>query len=151
MFAKPCLFVVLILAVPSIYSVSAQSDTGNIMDKKDPMSKVLALDDIMTPTITATLTSLSLVGASFLVTLLRDTHENDVDHIRRAKKLFIKAFFAFLICTIILFVFDFLEILNDKNVVVYSIIDIIISYALFGIGSMYLVEAAKQLHVTYGK
>ena len=37
---------VLVLVVSSIYSVSAQSDIENTMDKKDHMSKVPDLDNI---------------------------------------------------------------------------------------------------------
>jgi len=151
MFAKTLLFaIVLILAVPLIYSVSAQSDVGNTA-VKNPI-KILALDDIMTPTITATLTGLSLTGASFLVTLSRNIGDgSDANHIRLARKFFIKAFFMFLICTIVLFVFDFIEILDEKYTTSYIIIDVVISHVLFGIGAVYLVKAAHQLYATYGK
>ena len=149
---KPILSViVLILAVSSIYSVSAQNDVGNTMDKKDLIDKVLDLDNELTPTITATLTGLSLTGASFLMSLARSTTDSDTIQIHLTKKYFIKAFFMFLLCTIVLFVFDFLEILNEKNVILYVILDVIITFTLFGIGVVYLVRAAKQLYTTYGK
>ena len=151
MFTKSILFVmVIVLAVSSIYSVSAQSDVGNTA-VKNPI-KILALDDIMTPTIPATLTGLSLTGASFLVTLSRNIgDDSDAAHISRARKFFIKAFFMFLICTIVLFVFDFLEILDEKYTTSYTIIDVVISHVLFGIGAVYLVKAAHQLYAIYGK
>jgi hypothetical protein len=139
------------LAVSSIYSVSAQNDVGNTMDKKDLIDKVLDLDNELTPTITATLTGLSLTGASFLMSLARSTTDSDTIQIHLTKKYFIKAFFMFLLCTIVLFVFDFLEILNEKNVILYVILDVIITFTLFGIGVVYLVRAAKQLYTTYGK
>lgn len=152
MSTKPILSViVLILAVSSIYSVSAQNDVGNTMDKKDLIDKVLDLDNELTPTITATLTGLSLTGASFLMSLARSTTDSDTIQIHLTKKYFIKAFFMFLLCTIVLFVFDFLEILNEKNVILYVILDVIITFTLFGIGVVYLVRAAKQLYTTYGK
>lgn len=142
--------IVFVLAASSIYSVSAQTDIENMMDKDTV--KILALDDVMVPSITATLTGLSLTGASFLVNLTRSTGESsDADHVRMARKFFIKAFFMFLICTIILFVFDFLEILSEHHAQLYVILDVIISHILFGIGVVYLVKAAIQLYVTYGK
>lgn len=58
---------ILVLVVPSIYSVSAQSDIENAMDKKYHMRKVPDLDNMLTLTITATLTGLSLTGGIFLV------------------------------------------------------------------------------------
>lgn len=139
------------MAVSSIYSVSAQNDVGNTIDKKDLIDKVLDLDNELTPTITATLTGLSLTGASFLMSLARNTTDSDTIQIHLTKKYFIKAFFMFLLCTIVLFIFDFLEILNEKNVILYVILDVIITFTFFGIGIVYLVRAAKQLYTTYGK
>lgn len=139
------------MAVSSIYSVSAQNDVGNTIDKKDLIDKVLDLDNELTPTITATLTGLSLTGASFLMSLARSTTNSDTIQIHLTKKYFIKAFFMFLLCTIVLFIFDFLEILNEKNVILYVILDVIITFTFFGIGIVYLVRAAKQLYTTYGK
>lgn len=93
----------------------------------------------MIPSVTATLTGLSLTGASFLVTLTRNIGEDsDAVHVRLARKFFIKAFFMFLICTIVLFVFDFLEILDERHAISYTILDVIISYVLFGIGAVYM-------------
>jgi uncharacterized membrane protein len=151
MFTKSILFaLVLVLAFSSIYSVFAQSDVGDTM-LKNPV-KILALDDIMTPAITATLTGLSLTGASFLVNLTRNTGEdNDAKHVRLARKFFISAFFMFLICTVVLFIFDFVEILDERYTLSYTILDVIISHILFGIGAVYLVKAAHQLYTTYGK
>ena len=143
---------VLILVISSIYSVSAQSDNENALDKNDRMRKVPDLDNMLTPTITATLTGLSLTGGTFLVNMARNTDKDSVGiHIHLARKFFIKAFFMFLICTVLLFIFDFIEILDENNILIYTILDVIITYALFGIGAVYLVNAAKQLYTIYGK
>ena len=142
---------ILVLVVSSVYSVSAQSDVVNTMDNKDDNEKYRALDNILNPTISATLTGLSLTGGTFLVNLTRNTSETVTNHIHIARKSFIKAFFMFLICTILLFVFDFIEILDEKNILTYIILDVIITYILFGIGAWYLVNAAKQLYSTYGR
>lgn len=152
LFTKQTLFVIfLVLTVPSIYSVSAQSDIGNTTDKKIFTDNVLELDDMLVQTITATLTGLSLAGASFLIASGRTTSDNDAAHIHRARKFFIKAFFMFLICTILLFVFDFLELMSESHIVWITIFDVIITYSLFGIGAVYLGKAAIELYVTYGK
>lgn len=151
LFTKQIFFtVVLVLAVSSIYSVSAQSDIENEM-KNINNEKALALDNILNPTISATLTGLSLTGGTFLVNLTRGNNDVNTNHIHAARKSFIKAFFMFLICTIVLFVFDFLEIIDGKNIVMYTLIDVAVSYALFAFGALFLVKAAKHLFVTYGK
>jgi hypothetical protein len=151
MFTKSILFaMVLVLAVSSIYSVFAQSDIENTI-KEDRAKGLSRLDDTLTPQISATLTGLSLTGGTFLVNLTRATSESISNHIQIARKAFIKAFFMFLICTIALFVFDFLEIVDEKNVVEYIFVDVVISYALFALGALYLVNAAKHLYNVYGK
>ena len=142
---------VLIFAASSSYSVFAQNSTENVMNSEYNIEKAHALDDILTPTISATLTGLSLTGGTFLVTLTRNTTEDIAYRIHLARKSFIKAFFMFLICTISLFVFDFFQILSEKNIVFYTILDVIITYTLFGIGALYLINAARQLYSVYGK
>jgi len=143
--------IVLVLAVSSVYSVYAQNNVGNIIDKKDLVDRLFELDNELNPTITATLTGLSLTGASFLMSVARGASDSEAIQIHLTKKYFIKAFFMFLLCTIILFVFDFIEILNPKNAVTYVLLDVIITFTLFGFGVIYLSRAAKQLYFTYGK
>jgi hypothetical protein len=146
-FTKPILFsMVLVLAVSSIHSISAQSDIENTTNEQG----LAQLDNTLTPQISATLAGLSLTGGTFLVNFTR-INENINNNIHVARKSFIKAFFMFLICTIVLFVFDSLEIVDIKNVIVYVFFDVFISYALFAIGSMYLIKAAKPLYSIYGK
>ena len=151
MFTRSLLFgIVFVLAVSSIYSVSAQSDNENTI-KGDREKGLSQLDDALTPQISATLTGLSLTGGTFLVSLTRNTNEAFSNHIQIARKSFIKAFFMFLICTIALFVFDFFEIIDEKNTALYIFLDVASSYALFGIGASHLVNAAKHLFNIYGK
>ena len=140
------------MTIPSIYSVFAQIGIENSDENKIPnRQRISSLDDILTPTISATLTGLSLTGGTFLVNMTRNTSELITNNIHKARKSFIKAFFMFLICTIILFVFDFLEIVDEKKYIQYTIIDVGISYCLFALGALYLVHAAKQLYYVYGK
>lgn len=141
---------VLILAISSIYSVSGQSDIENIQ-KDISNERGLSLDRILNPQIAATLTGLSLTGGTFLVNLTRGNNDDNTYHIHVARKSFIKAFFMFLICTVVLFVFDFLEIIDGKNIIMYTFIDVAVSYALFGFGALFLVSAAKHLYGIYGK
>lgn len=152
MHTKSMLFAtVLILAVSSIYSVSAQSNFENILNTKINKDKIIALDNILTPSISAVLTGLSLTGGTFLVNLARNNDEAVIVHINRARKYFIKAFFMFLICTLLLFIFDFIEIYDEPEIVKYTLLDVIVSYVFFGLGAAYLVNAAKEMYSTYGK
>jgi len=57
----------------------------------------------------------------------------------------------FLICTISVFVFDFLEIIIIKPSLYVIIPDILITYGFFGIGLMYLVRSAREIYIMYGK
>jgi hypothetical protein len=146
------LFVMTMLFVTSsIYFVSAQSDIKNATNSEYNIEKASSLDDILNPTISATLTGLSLTGGTFLVNLTRSSSEDIAAHIHLARKSFIKAFFMFLICTIALFVFDFIQILSEKYIIFYTIADVIITYILFGVGALYLVNAARNLYRIYGK
>jgi len=151
MFTKSILFaLVLVLTASSIYSVFAQNDIKDTIIQKDLMDKVLDLDNELNPAVTATLTGLSLTGASFLMSLARTTNDSESNKIHIIKKHFIKAFFMFLVCTIVLFIFDFIEIL-ETHLVLYVILDVIITFSFFGLGVIYLARAAKQLYSTYGK
>jgi len=151
MFTKSILFaLVLVLTASSIYSVFAQNDIKDTIIQKDLMDKVLDLDNELNPAVTATLTGLSLTGASFLMSLARTTNDSESNKIHIIKKHFIKAFFMFLVCTIVLFIFDFIEIM-ETHLVFYVILDVIITFSFFGLGVIYLARAAKQLYSTYGK
>jgi len=152
MFTKSMFFaIVLVLAVSSVYSVYAQNNMGNTIDKKDLVDRLFELDNELNPTITATLTGLSLTGASFLMSVARGASDSEAIQIHLTKKYFIKAFFMFLLCTMILFVFDFIEILDQKTTLLYTLLDVIVTFALFGIGVYSLIMAAKHLYSTYGR
>jgi len=78
---------VLVLALSSTYSANAQTDVKNTIIKKDPIDKILDLDDELNPTVTATLTGLSLTGASFLMSLARVTSDSESNQIHNIKKI----------------------------------------------------------------
>ena len=152
MHTKSILFTtVLFLAVSSIYSVSAQSDFEIMLSTKISKDKILALDNVLNPIISSTLTGLSLTGGTFLVNLTRNNNETITTRIHLARKSFIKAFFMFLICTLSLFVFDFIEVLDAPEIIKYTVIDVIVTYSFFVLGAAYLINAAKQLYSTYGR
>jgi len=142
-----------VLAVPLIGAVYAQDSVENDNIFSKPFgAKILKLDDTLTPSISATLTGLSLTGASFLLHLARgDSRDEAAIHVELARKSFINAFFMFLVCTVAIFVFDFLEILYEKYVVIETLLDILITYAFFAAGIIYLVKAARKLYFTYGR
>lgn len=153
LFTKSMFFVLVFVMIISIGNYAfAQNNIENTTDKKDIMNKIDELDNSLSPVITATLTGLSLTGASFLVNVLRIKNESEEsNHINSAKKHFIKAFFMFIICTVVLLTFDFLQIINARNARELIILDVVISYIFFGIGVVYLVIAARHLYFTYGK
>lgn len=146
-------FVLVFVGIISIGNLAfAQKNIQNITNEKDLMDKIDELDNTLNPTITATLTGLSLTGASFLVNALRIKNESEESiHIDSAKKHFIKAFFMFIICTVVLLIFDFLQIIYSRNARELIIFDVLITYIFFGIGVVYLVSAARHLYFTYGK
>ena len=142
----PCV-TVLALFVSPVYPVFAQYSLG---DKTD--QKILALDNTLVPQIAATLSGLALTGATFLINVERNTDESPVaERIRQTRRSFIKAFFMFLICTIILFVFDFIEIIDERDILLSTILDVTISYGFFGAGAVYLAKAASMLYFVFRK
>jgi len=145
-----CCLIVLIFTLSLIFPAFAQNTTNNTSSRQSIVDKALELDNELNPTITATLTGLSLTGASFLMSLTQSGNVGDKNKIHLIKKYFIKAFFMFLLCTLSLFVFDFIEIL-EKNIVLYVLLDVVITFLLFGIGVIYLARAAKLLYSTYGR
>ena len=128
--------------------VYAQND---VTTQDDSIKTIDELDNLLNTIVTATLTGLSLAGATFLVRSSQDDEAEIQKHTRLAQKNFIKAFFMFLICTISIFVFDFLEIIIRKSSVYVLVPDIIITYGFFGVGIMYLIKSAREIHIMYGR
>ena len=109
------------------------------------------LDDLLSTQVTVTLTGLSLAGAAFLVRTINGEDDEIKRHTRQAQKKFIAAFLMFLISTIFIFIFDFLEALI-KDLPIYGLLlDIIITYGFFGGGIVYLVKSAREIYIMYGK
>ena len=121
----------------------------NDMTAQDESTKTI--DDLLTTSVTATLTGLSIAGATFLGRSFSDEEGETKKHTIQAQKNFIKAFFMFLICTISVFIFDFLEIIIIKSSLYVIIPDIIITYGFFGGGIMYLIKSAKEMYIMYGR
>ena len=128
-----------------VYAQNSEAVVSLTLDEK-----IQKLDGIMTAQITATLTGLSLAGGSFLTQATKDPRDHDVIRINLARRSFIKAFLMFLMCTVFIFIFDFLQILSSNFIIAESFFDIIITYSFFGVGLYYLIRAAKSLYVTYG-
>jgi hypothetical protein len=109
------------------------------------------LDGLLSTTVTATLAGLSLTGATFLLRTFKDEENETKLHTQKAQKNFIKAFSMFLICTISIFIFDFVEILGQEPNIYVLFLDLIITYGFFGVGIMYLIKSAKEMYIMYGK
>ena len=121
----------------------------NDMTAQDESTKTI--DDLLTTSVTATLTGLSIAGATFLGRSFSDEEGETKKHTIQAQKNFIKAFSMFLICTIAIFVFDFLEILGKEPNIYVLFLDLITTYGFFGVGIMYLIKSAREMYIMYGR
>ncbi len=127
----------------TLTQVYAQDDTANYTTKLDE------IDDLLHISIPIGLIGVSLTGAAFLLAMLGKTENNEKKtHMQLAKNNFITGFIAFLICVIVIFVFDFVEIINEQLYIQVKILDIIVSYGLFAIGIAFLVKSARQIYIT---
>jgi len=101
---------------------------------------------------TSTLTGLSLTGASFLVNVIKNSNEKEMMLLNSAKKFFIKAFFMFLITTLMILTFDVLQVfIQSKVLVSWTVIDVCITMSTFIIGVFFLIRSARILYKTFGK
>ncbi len=151
------IFIILILLASSalwFYPAFAQNtNTNTSLENTGLNEKINQFDHLLNIGISAPLTALSLTGATFLT---RSTKENNGDsrHIQLmdgAKRNLIMAFVIFLACTIVIFVFDFIELLLTTSPVIVEIVDLVISYSLLFSGFAYLVVAAKKMYRTQVK
>ena len=118
------------------------------LNTTENLEKIDALDGLLSSTIAATLTGLTLTGASFLARVSEKDHE--VNFIDIARKYLIKAFLFFLACLIAIFAFDIAELLFKYNPTI-MIVDTFITYILFGIGIVYLIKGAKGIYSSFVK
>jgi len=139
-------FVFIIFSSSLIDFAFAQND---VTIQNESPKTIDDLDDLLTTSVTATLTGLSIAGATFLGRSFSDKEEETKRHTIQAQKNFIKAFSMFLICTISIFVFDFFEIVRGNPSIYVLISDLIITYGFFGVGVMYLIKSAKDLYIMY--
>lgn len=142
------IFTFLIFSGSLIDFAFAQND---VIPQDNFIRKIDQLDDLLTITVTATLTGLSIAGATFLGRSFSGEEEETKIHTIQAQKNFIKAFRMFLSCTIFIFGFDFFEVMSSVPSLYVIISDIIITYSLFGLGLNYLRKSAKQIYKMYGK
>jgi hypothetical protein len=147
--------IVLVLLISGgfwFHSVIAQ-DLGNntgIEDKKF-VEKLHEFDNLLSISVATPLTALSLTGAAFLNR--SDNSEDRVynELILNAKKHLIKAFVFFLVCTLSIFVFSFIRLMFNASHIILEIMNILITYALFGLGFANLGIAAKEMYITQAK
>jgi adenosine/AMP kinase len=142
------LIVFIILGSQSIDLAFAQDDTTL---ESDYLKTISDLDDLLSTQVTATLTGLSLAGATFLVRTFNDKEDEIQRLTKLAQKQLIKAFVMFLICTISIFFFDFLEILLETPTLSGLILDLVITYGFFVVAIVYLTKSAKVIYKMYSK
>lgn len=148
------ILVFLISSGPYFYSAFAQDANTNSVQEKSGLGERLAeFDHLLNIGIAAPLTALSLTGATFLTRTSKNENEDPIySHIlENAKKNLIKAFVIFLACTIVIFVFDFIELLLPVTIIVIEIIDLAITYSLLFLGFSYLAIAANKMYRTQAK
>ena len=143
------MFFVFIIFCSSLNDFAFAQNT--VIPQDDFMNRIDQLDDLLTITVTASLTGLSIAAATFLGRSFGDEEEETKNHMIHAQKDLIKAFGRFLACTIFIFVFDFLEILGGKPSYFVIVLDIIITYGLFGFGIWHLIKSSKEIFNMYGR
>ena len=126
----------------------AQNQNFGLNTTPENLEKIDALDGLLSSTIAATLTGLTLTGASFLARVSEKDHE--VNFIDIARRYLVKGFLFFLACLIAILIFDIAELLFESNYDI-RILDAIITYTLFGIGIIYLVKGAKGIYSSFVK
>lgn len=149
--------IVLVLFISSglgFYSAFAQDNNATqIIEKTGIPAKIHDFDHLLNIGITAPLTALSLTGATFLTRIGKNENDDSTytKLMEHAKKNLIKAFVIFLACTIIIFLFDFIELLLPNSSVIIEVIDLGITYSLLFAGFGYLSIAARKMYLTQVK
>ena len=124
----------------------AQNQNSLFNEDQERFKKIDTLDNLLSSTMAATLTGLTLTGASFLARISEKEHE--VNPIDIARRFLIKGFLFFLACLIAILIFDIAELLFESNLNI-RILDIFITYILFGIGIIYLVKGAIGIYSSF--
>lgn len=137
-----------------LYPAFAQDANTNYSQEKSGLAERLSsFDHLLNIGIAAPLTALSLTGATFLTRTGKNENDDSIHTslLEHAKKNLIKAFVIFLACTIVIFIFDFIELLLPIPIIVVEIIDLVITYSLLFAGFAYLAIAARKMYRTQAK
>ena len=105
---------------------------------------VLQADSLLEVNVVFPLAGMAITAASFLFHRSKNDDENK-NYLKSAKEYFIKAFFGLIICGIAIFVFDFLEIRHGPYFVYLSLLDVIITFGLFGYSMLFFIKGANGL------
>ena len=124
----------------------AQNQNSLFNPSQENLETIDALDGLLSTTVVATLTGLSLTAATFLARVHKI--ETQTHFLESASKNLIKGFLFFLVCLIAIFVFDMIEIIFKSNPTI-MILDTFITYGLSAIGAIYLVKGAKGIYSTF--
>jgi len=136
-------FLLLIFSI-SVPVAFAQSDEISSHEVTELSEYVLKADSLLEVNVVFPLAGMAITAASFLFTRLKSDDENK-EHLRYAKESFIKAFFGLIICGIVIFAFDFLEIRHGPFFVYLSVADVLITFGLFGYSMLFFIKGANGL------
>ena len=141
------IFIAEILLFDLAYS---QEDIKTEPAPTDLARKLDKLDNLLTAATTVSLAGLSMAAASFLIRSPSGENENYSLHIQTARKRFIIAFVLLVACTATIFIFDFVEVLWEFNLII-VILDTVFTYGLFGMRLPLLVKGVKEIYVSQAK
>ena len=126
----------------------AQNQNSLFNPSQENLETIDALDGILSTTVVATLTGLSLTAATFLTR--GHKMETQTHFLASASKNLIKGFLFFLVCLIAIFVFDMIEIYFVQNFPV-MISDIVVTYGLFEIGCIALIKGGLGIYSLFAE
>ncbi|WP_101476602.1 hypothetical protein [Candidatus Nitrosotalea bavarica] len=150
----PIILVLLISSGLWFYSAFAQDVNSNSgLEESKFAVKINEFDKLLDIGIAAPLTALSLTGATFLTRISKNNNDDPTyAHLmEHTKKNLIKAFVIFLACTIVIFIFDFIELLLPAPLLIVEILDLAITYSLLFMGFAYLAVAAHKMYLTQAR
>jgi hypothetical protein len=133
---------ILFLNILCVGIAYGQNNINILIGNHDKTDQLVQIDNLMDIPVPATLAGIAVIAGNFLVVF--KPHDSHVEKIKIAVKDFFKAFYFFLICTVLILTLDVIEVIIPQNSIV-EIIDIILKYVLFGIGLVYLFKGSKTV------
>jgi hypothetical protein len=134
--------VLIIVTVYLIYNIG----TEKINISSSLLEKLNKADNLLQVNITVPLAGMTIAAATFLGRKIIDAPDIQ-KHLISAKRDFINAFYILIVCTIMIFFFDFIEtFLSEAALVLIS--DIVVTFGTFIFGLIFLVRGVSALKST---